>query len=312
MTLPSLSISAAAHSYSRERLRGIASMIAAVFVFSIMDALMKRLSSHYGPLQISCMRCLSSLVFLIATIASQRSWHRLRATQLHLQLIRGALGIGMLTSFVYAVHLLTMAQTYSLFLVAPLLMTALSVPLFGERVKLRRWLAIAAGMSGVLIILHPWSKGFVSIAAALAAAAATGCYSLSALTVRSLGKQNSNMSIVFWNLALVGVGSGLLSIRGWQAVQAEDWLWLGGVGIAGALGQFWITDAFRRAPPSVVAPFEYTSILWAFGIDWVFWSATPTSSLLAGAAVVIASGVYVIWDERRASALALIPAALPP
>jgi drug/metabolite transporter (DMT)-like permease len=110
----------------------------------------------------------------------------------------------------------------------------------------------------------------------------------------------------------VGVGSGLLSIGGWKTVQPGDWCWLGAIGISGALGQFWLTDAFRRAPPSVVAPFEYTSILWAFGIDWLFWSATPTSSLVAGAGIVIASGVYVIWDERRAAALALIPATSPP
>jgi drug/metabolite transporter (DMT)-like permease len=312
MSFPGLSISAAVHSPSRERLRGIVSMIAAVFAFAIMDSLMKRLSSHYGPLQVSSMRCLSSLFLLIVAIASQRSWRRLRATQPLRHLMRGALGVGMLASFVYAVHLLTMAQTYSLFLAAPLLMTALSVPLLGERVTLRRWFAIAAGMSGVLVILHPWSQGVVPLAAALAASAATVCYSLSALTVRSLGQHHSSVSIVFWNLALVGVGSGLLSIGAWKAVPAGDWPWLGAIGIAGALGQFWITDAFRRAPPSVVAPFEYTSILWAFGIDWLFWSATPTSSLLLGAAIVIASGVYVIWDERRSAALALISATPPP
>ena len=312
MSFPSLSIFAAVHSPSRERLRGIVSMIAAVFAFAIMDSLMKRLSSHYGPFQVSSMRCLSSLVLLIVAIASRRSWRQLRATQPLLHLMRGALGVGMLASFVYAVHLLTMAQTYSLFLAAPLLMTALSVPLLGEQVTLRRWLAIAAGMSGVLVILHPWSLGFVSLAAALAASTATVCYSLSALTVRSLGKHHSSLSIVFWNLALVGVGSGLLSIGDWKAVPASDWPWLAAIGIAGALGQFWITDAFRRAPPSVVAPFEYTSILWAFGIDWLFWSATPTSSLVVGAAIVVASGVYVIWDERRAAPLALISATPPP
>jgi len=312
MSLPSVSISAAVHSPSRERLRGIVSMIAAVFAFAIMDSLMKRLSSHYGPLQVSSMRCLSSWLLLTLTISGQRSWRRLRATQPGLHLVRGALGIGMLGSFVYAVHRLTMAQTYSLFLAAPLLMTALSVPMLGERVTLRRWLAILAGLGGVLVILHPWSKGFVSAGAALAAAAATVCYSLSALTVRSLGKRNSSVSIVFWNLALVGVGAGLLSIGDWRAIPASDWPWLTAVGVAGALGQFWITDAFRRAPPSVVAPFEYTSILWAFGIDWVFWAATPSASLLMGAGIVIASGVYVIWDERRSAALALIPATSPP
>jgi drug/metabolite transporter (DMT)-like permease len=218
----------------------------------------------------------------------------------------------MLVCFVYAVHRLSMAQTYSLFMAAPLIMTALSVPMHGETVTGRRWLAIALGLTGVLVILHPWSKGFVSFAAASAAAAATLCYSLSALTVRSLGKRNSSVSIVFWNLVLVGAGSGLLAMFDWRPVPSTQWPWLCAVGVAGALGQFWITDAFRRAPPSVVGPFEYTSILWAFAIDWLFWSASPSSSLIVGAAIVVVSGIYVIFDERRSANLALLAANPPP
>ena len=311
MPTPTLSV-AAAQASPRERLRGIASMAAAVFTFSIMDATLKRLSSHYGPLQVSCMRCLSSVIWLVFAIGYRRSWPVLRASQPLLHLGRGALGIGMLGSFVYAVHRMTLAQTYSLFLAAPLLMTALSVPLQGERVTARRWAAIVMGLSGVLVILHPWSKGPVPLAAALAAAAATVCYSLSALTVRALGRGNSIMSTVFWNLTLVGLGSGLLAIGDWRSIPTADWPWLAGTGVSGALGQFWITDAFRRAPPSVVAPFEYTSILWAFAIDWIFWSASPSSSLLLGAGIVISTGIYVIWDERRSVALPMNPASPPP
>jgi drug/metabolite transporter (DMT)-like permease len=297
---------------SAERLRGIASMIAAVFAFSIMDSLMKRLSANYGPLQVACMRCLSSVVFIAMAIAYRRSWSQLRSGQLALQLLRGVLGICMLVCFVYAVHRLSMAQTYSLFMAAPLLMTALSVPLHGEIVTGRRWLAIAVGLTGVLVILHPWSRGVISLAAGGAAAAATVCYSLSALSVRSLGKRNSSLSIVFWNLGLVGAGSGVLAVFDWRPVPLNEWPWLCAVGVAGALGQFWITDAFRRAPPAVVAPFEYTAILWAFAIDWLFWSATPNASLIVGAAIVVASGIYVIWDERRSANLALLPASPPP
>jgi drug/metabolite transporter (DMT)-like permease len=297
---------------SQERLRGIAYMVAAVFVFSIMDSLMKRLSAHYGPLQISCLRCISSWLFLLLPIAWQRTWANLRPKNPPLHLFRALLGIGMLGSFVFAVHRLSLAQTYSLFLAAPLLMTALSVPIHGEKVSGRRWLAIMVGLSGVLVILQPWGGGSFSMIAAAAAALATLCYSLSALTVRTLGRSNSSLSMVFWYLLLVGAGSAVLAIGDWRPVPASDWAWLIGIGVTGALGQMWLTDAFRRAPPSVVGPFEYTAILWAFAIDWIFWSAAPSMSLLAGACIVVVSGIVVILDERRLGQIALNAASPPP
>lgn len=297
---------------SQERLRGIAYMVAAVFVFSIMDALMKRLSTHYGPLQISCLRASSSWLFLLPPIAWQRTWATLRPSNPLLHLIRAVLGIGMLGGFVFAVHRLSLAQTYSLFLAAPLLMTALSVPILGEKVTGKRWSAVIVGLGGVLVILHPWGDGSFSMLAALAAAAATICYSLSALTVRPLGRGNSSMSMVFWYLLLVSIGSGVLAIGGWRPVLASDWGWLVGIGVTGALGQMWLTDAFRRAPPSVVGPFEYTAILWAFAIDWIFWSASPSLSLIIGACIVVASGIVVIVDEHRLSQIALSAASPPP
>ena len=297
---------------SQERLRGIASMVAAVFVFSIMDSLMKRLSDHYGPLQISCLRCISSWLFLFLPIVWRRTWTTLRPRNASLHLFRAVLGVGMLGSFVFAVHRLSLAQTYSLFLAAPLLMTALSVPVHGEKVTGKRWLAIVAGLSGVLVILQPWGRGSVSMVAAAAAALATLCYSLSALTVRTLGRSNSSLSMVFWYLLLVSMGSGALAIGDWQPVPASDWGWLIAIGVTGALGQVWLTDAFRRAPPSVVGPFEYTAILWAFAIDWIFWSASPSLSLVVGACIVIVSGIVVILDERRLGQLALNAASPPP
>jgi len=287
-------------------------MVAAVFVFAIMDSLMKRLSANYEPLQISCLRCISSWLFLLLPIAWRRSWKSLRPRNPPLHLFRAVLGIGMLTSFIFAVHRLSLAQTYSLFLAAPLLMTALSVPIHGEKVSGRRWLAIVAGLSGVLIVLQPWGQRSFSLIAAGAAALATICYSLSALTVRSLGRGNSSMGMVFWYLLLVSIGSGLLAIGHWRPVPLSDWGWLIGIGVTGALGQMWLTDAFRRAPPSVVGPFEYTAILWAFAIDWIFWSAAPSLSLMIGACIVVASGIAVIFDERRLGRLTHDPANPPP
>jgi drug/metabolite transporter (DMT)-like permease len=298
--------------HPHHRLRGIGFMIAAVFIFAIMDALMKRLSAHYEPLQIACLRALSSFAFLTVPIVWRRSWAALRVSAPLLHALRSILGIIMLASFVFAVHRLTLAQTYSLFMAAPLLMTALSVPIHKDRVPARRWIAIGSGMSGVLLILQPWSSGAFSMTAAAAAAVATICYSLSALTVRSLGRRDSSLSMVFWYLGLVGAGSGVLAAGQWRAIESGDWMFLAGVGVSGGLGQLWITEAFRRAPPSVVGPFEYTAILWAFGIDWLFWSATPSTNLLIGASIVVASGIVVILDERRMAALALNPVCPPP
>jgi drug/metabolite transporter (DMT)-like permease len=300
-----------AHRKASENLRGIAAMLSAVFMFAIMDATMKRLSQNYGLFELSCLRCAASIAFLTLPIAWTGSWQSLRPRNPLLHLFRALLGIGMLGSFVYAVRRLSLAETYSLFLCAPLLVTALSVPLLGERVPLRRWLTIAAGLGGVLIMLRPRSNGLVSIAAAAAAASAC-CYALSAVAVRTLGRTNSSVAMVVWFLLLAGTGAGILAAPEWQPVAAGDWVWLGVVGVSGALGQYGVTDAFRRAAPSVVAPFEYSAILWAFGIDWIFWSALPSAVVVTGATIVISSGLFIIWDERRLATLAATAAASPP
>jgi drug/metabolite transporter (DMT)-like permease len=294
-----------------ENLKGIAAMLFAVFMFSIMDASMKRLSQNYGPLELSCLRCAASIVFLIMPIAWSGTWQSLRPTNLRLHLLRAVLGITMLVAFVYAVRRLSIAETYSVFLCAPLLMTALSVPLLGERVPPRRWLTIAIGLCGVLIMLHPTSSGFISIAAAAAALSACA-YALSAITVRKLGRTNSSAAMVMWLLLMAGAGAGLLAAPEWQPVAAGDWVWLAVIGLTGAFGQYGVTDAFRRAPPAVVAPFEYSAILWGFGIDWVFWAVLPSAVVVTGATIVVSCGLFIIWDERRLATLAQTAAASPP
>lgn len=308
----SVTIPVGASALANERLRGIASMLAAVCVFAIMDASMKHLSAQYGLFQVTCMRSFSSLAFICLPIAGRGAWSALRPAGPGLHLFRAVLGVTMLASFVYAVQRLSLAETYSVFLCAPLLMTALSVPLLAEHVPLRRWIAIGIGLAGVLLILRPSGAGIASTWALLAAGLSTLCYALSALTVRRLGRTNSNTAMVFWVLALTGTASAVLALPDWHAIPIKDWPWLALIGITGALGQYWVTDAFRRAPPSVVGPFEYTSILWAFAIDWVFWSATPSATLLLGAAIVVVSGIFVIVDEHRMAQLAMNPGSPPP
>ncbi len=281
------------------RLRGIVYMIAAVFVFSIMDALLKGLSARYGALQVACLRCFSSLVCLSPLLLRPRFRRKLRIERPMWHVLRALLGVTMLACFLLGVRRLTLSQTYSLYLTAPLMMTALSVPVFGERVRMRRWFLILFGLGGVLVILQPWRAGAFDLLPAAAIVLATLCYSLSALMVRSLSRSHAPLALVFWYLLLVGIGSGALAAREWLPIQLRDWGLLAGLGLAGTLGQLWITEAFSSAPPSVVAPFEYTALLWAFAIDWVIWSTSPSLTLLIGAAIVVGSGIVIIEEERR-------------
>jgi drug/metabolite transporter (DMT)-like permease len=283
------------------RLRGIAYMIAAVFVFAIMDALMKGLSTRYSTVQVSCLRCLSSLACMAPLLIARGTWRELRMSGVRWHLLRGLIGVTMLASFIYGVRHLTLSQAYSLYLTAPLLMTVLSIPIFHEHVPPRRWLVILLGFAGVIVILKPWEEGAYPLLPAAAVVFATLCYALSALMVRSLSRTNSRMTLVFWYLLLVAIGSGALAARQWQPLQPQDWWWLAGLGISGTLGQLWITAAFSCAPPSVVGPFEYTALLWAFVIDRVVWTTSPTLSLVVGALFVVGSGIFIIEDERRMS-----------
>jgi drug/metabolite transporter (DMT)-like permease len=116
--------------------------------------------------------------------------------------------------------------------------------------------------------------------------------------VRVLTRTESTTALVFWFLVLLTLFAGLLSIPGWVPVRDSDWGWLALLGVFGALGQHFVTEAFRNAPASVIAPFEYTALLWAVAIDWVVWSTWPGDRLWVGAGLIIACGLYLIRRER--------------
>lgn len=279
-------------------LKAIASMLFAVASFATMDAALKQLSGSYPPLQVACLRALASLPFLVVALAWNNSWRELRMRRPLLHLFRGLLGVVMLSTFVYAVSRMSIANTYALYLCAPLMVTALSVPFLGVQVPLTRWIAIVLGFGGALIVLQPDKSGFGSLAS-LAAAVSAVCYAIAVIAISLLGRTDSKPSMVVSFMVCMAVGAGLLAAPNWQPVSLQHLPILALIGLAGASGQHFITEAFSRAPPFVVAPFEYTAIIWAFGFDWIFWRVAPSAAVIGGSAVVIACGLFIIWDERR-------------
>lgn len=283
-----------------ENLRAIGAMLLAVGTFACMDAAMKQLSGHYSPQQVTFLRGAASLPFVLIPLALQGAWSELRSSRPGLHLLRGFLGITMLVTFIYSISRLSLADVYSVYLAAPLLVTALGVPLLGDRVPPRRWLAIAAGLVGVWIILRPSGAGYATFGGLVAGVSAL-CYALNVMTIRVLGRTDSSRGMVVWFLVLVTIGAGALAIADWRAIATEHWPWIAFIGLTGALGQQLLTDAFRRAAPSVVAPFEYSALLWAIAIDWTFWSVLPDVRVYLGGAIIIASGLFILRDEHRAS-----------
>ncbi|MCC7257939.1 MAG: DMT family transporter [Gammaproteobacteria bacterium] len=273
-------------------------MLVAVAAFAAMDAVLKILVADYPPMQVTALRGAASLPFVLASVALWGRWSDLRPVRIGLHLARGVLGIVMVAGFVYAVRSLSLASAYSIFFVAPLLVTAFAVPMLGERVDWQRWVAIVAGLGGVLAMLRP-SAGTLVTLGALGALASALAYALSAISVRILTRTDTTASMVFWFLVLLTLSAGALSLADWVTVRPRDWLWIVALGGLGSVGQHFITEAFRHAPASVIAPFEYTALLWGLAIDWAFWHVLPGARTFLGAGIVISAGLYLIWRERR-------------
>ena len=281
---------------SRRNVRGILAMLVAVALFGLMDTGLKLLAPHYPPLQVAALRALSSLPLVLAFVAWRGAFGTLLRVRWPLHLLRGVLGIGMLSLFAYALRHLPLAEAYAIFFIAPLLITLLSGPMLGERVGKARWIAIAVGLLGVVVVLRPTGTGMFTLAGG-AVLLAAACYSISAITVRIVNRTDSIESQVFWLMAMVGFGASALAWPQWTPVRAADAWVLVGIAVTGFGGQLSITEAFRNGEASAIAPFEYSALAWGLAIDWLIWQTLPDAWMLSGAAIIVASGIYLVRHE---------------
>ncbi|MFZ5656038.1 MAG: DMT family transporter [Pseudomonadota bacterium] len=285
--------------------RAAAMMLAAVALFSLMDAGLKQLSAHYPAFQVAALRGAASLPFVLVWALATAGPRPLLRVRWSLHLLRGVIGIAMMASFVYALRTLPLSTAYSIFFVAPLLVTALSVPVLGERVGPRRWTAIGIGLLGVLVLLRPTGEGLLSLAA-LAVLLSALMYAIGAITVRVLARTDSTQAMMVWLLAMMAAGSALLAWPEWTPVQARHVGVIAGIGIAGALGQYAVTEAFRVGEASMVAPLEYTALVWGVLLDLAIWGVLPDAVTWLGAAIIVGSGLYLLRRERVRSGSAEI------
>ena len=221
-----------------------------------------------------------------------------------LHLLRAALTVPMLALFTFGLKTLGLAEAYTLTFVAPLIITMLSVPMLKEAVPPRRWIAIAVGLGGVVVALRPDQAAFLSVGA-LAVLAAAACYALSNVVGRIISRSEPSATLVFWTTASMALGGGALSLPHWVSIVDTHWPMLIGLAISGFLGQLAIVEAFRHGQASAVAPFEYTALAWAVALDWTFWHLLPDGYTLAGGAIIIACGIYLIRRETPKATVAV-------
>ncbi len=278
--------------------QGIIAMIIAVAMFSAMDAAMKALTPYYSPMQIACLRGLFAWPLVLLWLIHTGQGRFLFQARWSLHVLRAILGIIMLSAFVFSLKTLSLADAYAIFFSCPLLITILSVWWLKEKVALRHWVAIGIGLAAVLYMLKPDAGQFLSLGA-LAALIAAFCYAVSAITVKVLAKSDTSGNMVFWLMTFLIIGAGALAAPVWQPLQSDLWHYFLVIGVTGFIGQVCLTEAFKLAPASVIAPFEYTALLWGMGLDILLWQQWPSASLLIGSAVIMGSGLYLLLQQRR-------------
>ncbi len=272
-------------------------MLAAVALLSVMDAAAKWLTSDYSVWQIVFLTRFVTLAFAIGiamraggltTLATRRPWTHLG---------RSVIALAMVITFFLALRTLPLADAIAITFAAPLFMTVLSIPMLGERVGPRRWAAVLVGLAGVLVIVQP--SGDSLQWAALLALASAALYAVMLTIGRRMTVTESSHTIVFYFALFAVVATGVAMPWVWVTPALEDLGLFLVVGLFGSLGGYMMTQAFRYGEVSLLAPFEYTALIWATLYGYLLWDHLADWSVFAGAALVVASGLYIARREAR-------------
>ena len=273
---------------------GISMAVLGGLCFAIQDAGIKWLTAEFAVLQILFLRSLFGLALLAASKPLTRESISFDIARPWLLALRTGLNILGWVLFFFGLKYLPLATAVALFFSFPLFLALISVPLLGESVGPRRSAAIVVGFVGVVLITDP--AGGFSLPALMMLGAALGWALVAALT-RILGERENTSTILFYTLLGFAILLALPQYWLWQPPSMQQYLLTFAVAFFGVIAQFSVTKAYAVASPSLVAPFEYTALIWAAALGYLLWSDVPDWQAIAGAALIIGSGVYIIHRE---------------
>lgn len=280
------------------RRRAILAILGAAILFAGAAACVKALNGEVPLAQIVLFRSLFAFPVLLPLLRQAGGWAALRSDNPAGHVWRMVFGlIGMAGAF-YGYATMPLAAVTALGFTMPLFLTLLAVPLLGEHVGWRRGLAVLVGFGGVLLMVRPWGAGDMPLVPSLAVLVASLSWALAMITIRRMGEAGeSGVSIVLWFAIGSSAVAAIASLPGWAWPTATQWALLLGIGMVSALAQLLMTEAYRAGEPTLVAPFEYSGIVWTTLLGALVWAEAPDLWDGAGILILVASGLY-IWHRE--------------
>jgi drug/metabolite transporter (DMT)-like permease len=295
-----------------------------VFVFSLQDWIIKEISGLYPVHQAIIIRCVVALPIMLGLVAWQGSLRDLWSPRLRWLVLRGLILVVSYTTYYLAFPSMPLAQVIALWFTTPLFVVALSGPLLGEKVGLRRWFATLVGFAGVLVVVRPFTSSFDLAALMPVASALT--YGTAQLMARRMGVTETAAVMSFYQNLVFFIAAGIVALligdgrfagssdasmdfllRAWTMPSTEHLLLLALCGPVASAGMVLLTQAYRLAEANFVTSFEYTAIIWATLGGWLFWNEIPDRYTFFGAALIVAAGLYVLYGARRTTPVEMEP-----
>ena len=276
--------------------RGIVLMLSAIVLFACMDALAKYLNRYYPAPGLVWARYFVHMLLMLALFGRRMGFDLVRTDRPRLQILRGLLLAGSTLFYFFALRYLPLAEASAIGFLSPLLVTVLAAPMLGEKIGARRWIAVAVGFIGMLIIVRP-GGGLLTPASALPLGMAV-CFSTYQIITRKLSHSENPYATLFYS-ALVGtIALTAVLPFAWKTPTPFHALLIVAMGVLGGVGHFMLIRAFAHAAASVLAPFVYTHLLWAMFFGYAVFGDFPDGWAFIGMLVIVGSGFFVAYGER--------------
>ncbi len=278
--------------------RGIFFMLASTILFATSHGIIRHVSVDIHPFEIAFFRNMFGFL-LLAPLILRSHGGLLQTRRLPLHLLRALLNAAAMLLFFMALATAPLAEVTALGFAAPVFATILAIPMLGEKVGIRRWLAILAGFVGAMIILRPGVQAISG--GAMAAFASAGIWAIVLILIKRLGRTESALTISAYMVTLVMPLSLIPALFVWTWPSLSDIPWLIAIGVLGTIGQTLVAQALKWGDAQVVMPMEFIRLIWIAMIGYVVFAEVPTVFTWIGSTIVVASASYIAYRESRKS-----------